>query len=135
MNTGKVPGSAWRGRVLVSCEMNLDVPAPVALGEGELQIEGLSPPEDIPWELRLMVVGMTALPECDGNYRIQITWGGMQSVLAGSGVGPNRFTSDVATEHGGVWTLPRVGYSLEARFPSDISQAPDVLVELMRGDK
>ena len=124
MNLGFEPGSAYRGRLLISMAMNTDVDKPAPSFPGDRPVSPVAPPRTIAYILRVMVLEGNGLPtEACGLLRtpkmaVRIRCGEYTDSTQEMDVG----------EFGrGKWYEE---LEMEMHYPNDWTQVPDMFVEL-----
>ena len=129
MNTAEVPGTAWRGRVLLSASLNDNVPVPRAVQRGRKVIKPVRPDalQTIGFRLRAIILEGNNLPDAkDGVFTkdlwVQVSCG--QFVMETKKSDPDN----------GICKWYE-NLEVEAAFPPDLSQVPDIFVDLMVGDR
>ena len=134
MDAGLTPGSAYRGRMLISAELDTDAPEPklICNGHGALPPSiNAEPPPNVKYCLRAFVLEGNGMPVGDkaGSWLFGSSGTGIEISM-----GENRVqTKLVATQEGrSCWYQELELANLE--FPDDVTQLPDVFVNLVSGD-
>ena len=132
MNMGMMEGTCYRGRALISATVKTDVAEPrtVALGDGKLgaPLREELRPKNAPYIVRLLVLEGNSLPETKGavmrdpELSVRLSMGDY-----------TKQTQGMSSENGSARWYEEL--EIHAEFPNDVSQVPDIFVDLYKNDK
>jgi hypothetical protein len=124
MNAGTTPGSAWRGRVLLTATLRENVAEPrhVCNGGQALAELGRSPPHvsTEQFTLRAWILICNGLPAVASGQKVSVR------VSCGH---YEDFTQELKSEHGVVQWYEQL--ELDMQLPNDLSQIPDLFLDLL----
>eukprot|EP01052_Picozoa_sp_SAG31_P040677 SAG31_NODE_5950_length_2244_cov_1.525408_3_plen_577_part_01 len=129
MDAGIIAGSAYRGRILISGSMQIDVPEPRLVCNGKLPLppDAGAPPPTVEYGLKAFVMEGNSIPQVSGGLF------GTSGTSIEVSIGDHSARSKLATSTGGSskWYEEVTITGLE--YPDDVTQLPDVFVNLVSG--